>query len=135
MHSSRQSHKRQTVAGKWILGIDPAKERHTAILIGPSGDIQGSSFSFKVTSQGFREILPKMLSRRLPAARPEHVMIAVESSCNLWQTIAAFCHSQGYTVLLVNPLTTFNSRPLQNHDFSRTDPKDARLIAENTQKG
>jgi len=135
MHSTRRAHKRQVVAGKWILGIDPAKERHTAILVDPSGDTQGSSFSFKVTAQGFRESLPKLLTGRLPTASPEHVLIAVETACNLWQTIAAFCHGQGYTVLLVNPLTTYHSRPLQDHDFSRTDPKDARLIAENAQKG
>ncbi len=72
MHCSRRSHKRQAVAGKWILGIDPAKERQTAILIDPSGETQGSSFSFKVTSQGFRETLPKQLERRLPAAIPDH---------------------------------------------------------------
>ena len=52
MQSSRPSHKRQVVAGKWILGIDPAKERHTAVLIDPSGEIQGSSFSFRVHDAG-----------------------------------------------------------------------------------
>ncbi len=110
MHSSRRSHKRQAVAGKWILGIDPAKERHTAILIDPSDETQGSSFSFKVTSQGFRETLSKQLQRRLPAAIPDHIIVAVETSCNLWQTIAAFCHGQGFMVVLVNPLTTHHSR-------------------------
>ena len=68
---------------------------------------------------------PEQLKRRLPAASPEHVIVAVETSCNLWQTIAAYCYGQGHTVALFNPLTTYHSRSLQDHDFSRTDPKGA----------
>jgi len=135
MHSSRRSRKRQAVAGKWILGIDPAKERHTAALLTPSGDIQGTSFSFDVTAHGFRETLPTQLGKRLSPSKAKQLVIAVVTSRNLWRTIAAHCHGEGYTVLLVSPLTTKHARPLQSHDFSRTDPKDARLIAENAQKG
>jgi len=38
-------------------------------------------------------------------------------------------------VLLVSPLTTHHARPLHNHDFSHTDPRDAFLIAEQAYRG
>lgn len=135
MHSPRAEHKRQAISGKWILGIDPGKERHTGALLNPSGDPQGRSFSFAVSAHGFRKTLPEALRERMSAAEADQLVVAVETSCNLWLTIAAYLHGQGYTVVLVNPLTTKHARPLRDHDFSRTDPKDARLIAENAQKG
>ena len=61
--------------------------------------------------------------------------MAIETSCNLWNTLAAYLHEKGYTILLVSPLTTHHARPLRNHDFSRTDPKDAFLIADQAQQG
>jgi transposase len=42
---------------------------------------------------------------------------------------------KGYKVLLVNPLTTYHSRPLMNNDDSKTDPKDALVIATNAHNG
>ena len=42
---------------------------------------------------------------------------------------------EGYDVVLVSPLCTKQSRVMLNNDFSKTDPKDALLIALNTQRG
>lgn len=63
------------------------------------------------------------------------VVFAIETSCNLWITLTHFLREQGYVVLLVSPLTTKRSRPMIGHDFSRTDPKDALLMASNAQRG
>jgi transposase len=58
-----------------------------------------------------------------------NTVFAVESSCTFWQALASFLIRRGFTVLLVSPLTTHHSRPIINHDFSKTDPKDALIIA------
>ena len=130
MRSGRHSHKRAAVVGKWILGIDPGKERHTDVVVDPKGVCVDTAFSFPVSSRGFRETLFVQLGTRLPKAQSDNLVVAVETSCNLWKPIAAFLDGQGYTVALVSPLTTHHARPLHSHDFSRTDPKDAQLIAE-----
>ena len=65
----------------------------------------------------------------------KNLVFALETSCNLWQTLAHYLHFSGYPVLLVNPLSTYHSRPLINHDYSHTDPKDALLVASNAQQG
>jgi hypothetical protein len=42
---------------------------------------------------------------------------------------------EGYTVVMVSTSTTHLSRPMAHHDFSRTDPKDAQLVASNALSG
>jgi transposase len=49
--------------------------------------------------------------------------------------VVDYLSGKGYRVLLVNPLTTYYSRPLMNNDFSKTDPKDALLVATNAHSG
>jgi len=65
----------------------------------------------------------------------QNIVFAIESACNLWLTLAHFLGKQGYDVLVVSPLSTKQSRPMIGHDFSRTDPKDALLVASNAQRG
>lgn len=85
--------------------------------------------------EGYNEKLWKGLGKILGEYSAEDVVFAVETSCDLWKTIVDYLSRQGYTVLLVNPLTTYHSRPLMNHDFSKTDQKDALLIATNAYNG
>lgn len=127
--------KREAIAGKTIIGIDPAKDKHQAAILDPHGVQLGHSFAFDVSCEGYTETLWKKVTKILPLCNPECTIFAVETSCNLWQTIAFYLHAQGYTVLLVSPLTTHHTRPMISHDFSRTDPKDALLVASNAQHG
>ncbi len=60
---------------------------------------------------------------------------AIETSCNLWVTLAHYLQGKGYRVLLVSPLTTYHARPMMHRDFSKSDPRDAFLVADSAQKG
>lgn len=135
MISTQLQNKRRLIDGKAIVGIDPAKAKHQAAVIDASGDQVGKSFSFDVSSQGYTTTLWQKLLHILPNCNPQTIDFAIETSCNLWLTLAAYLHDQGYRVLLVSPLTTYHSRPIVNHDFSRTDPKDAFLVASNARQG
>src|SRR3989337_738149 len=123
--------KKDFISGKTIVGIDPAKQHHQASVINQYGIQIAKSFSFPVNLDGFNNNLWKKLHSIVPQFTPDNLVFAVEASCNLWKTIAYYLHDKGYTVLLVNPLVTHYSRPLMNHDFSKTDPKDAFLVAKN----
>lgn len=127
--------KREAIAGKTIIGIDPAKHKHQAAILDPHGVQLGHSFAFDASCEGYTTTLWKKVTKILSTCNPECVIFAVETSCNLWQTIAFYLHEQGYSVLLVSPLTTHHTRPMISHDFSRTDPKDALLVASNAQHG
>jgi transposase len=127
--------KRCLIEGKSIVGIDPAKFKHQAAVIDPAGNLIGKSFSFDVSNDGYTTVLWQKLLHILPNCNPDTTVFAIETSCNLWITLAFYLHHEGYRVLLVSPLTTFHSRPMMSHDFSRTDPKDAFLVASNAHQG
>ena len=127
--------KRDAIAGKALLGVDPGKASHTAVVLDSHGHQQGARFSFPVSRHGFGNVLWRKLAKRLDTCNPEDLVVAVETSCNLWVTVAHHFAQQGYLVLLVSPLTTHHARPMLDHDFSKTDPKDAFLIADCAQKG
>jgi transposase len=126
--------KRNAIAEKIIVGIDPGKEKHQAAVLNRLG-VHQKTFTFKVSSQGYREILWKKLDRVISADGYKDSIFAIETSCNLWQTLAHYLHYSGYAVLLVSPLTTYHSRSFIDHDFSHTDPKDALLMASNARSG
>ena len=124
--------KRQFVHDKYIVGIDPSKKKHQAAVIDTNG-IQ--SFTFKTNHKGYNQVLWKKLGRIISEINPEHVVFAIETACNLWQTLAFYLAANGYIVLLVSPLSTKHTRPAMNHDFSKTDPKDALIVANNARDG
>lgn len=127
--------KRRLIDGKIIVGIDPAKAKHQAAVINPAGDQVGKSFSFDVSTQGYTTVLWQKLLQIVPNCNPDTTGFAIETSCNLWSTLASYLHRKGFKILLVSPLTTYHARPIVNHDFSRTDPKDAFLVASSARQG
>lgn len=126
--------KRKFIANRFVVGIDPGKKKHQAVVLDPQG-LQLRMFTFAVSDHGFRQELWKKMAGAIPTAALPETVFAIETSCNLWQTAAHYFHSQSYKVVLVSPLTTHHSRPMINHDFSRTDPKDGLLVASNTRDG
>ena len=127
--------KRQQIAGQPIVSIDPGKRKHTASVQDAAGVQVGSTFSFKVTWHGFHRTFWNEISQRLENTDPEELVIVIETSCNLWQTIAQHCYARGFKVLLVSPFTTHHLRPALNLDFTKTDPKDAFVIGDAARNG
>lgn len=127
--------KRQFVRNKVVVGIDPAKNKFQGVILDQNGILQGTSFTFNANHQGLHHTLWDKLNQRIEKFNTQHLVFSVETSCNLWQPLCFYLHQCGYTVVLMSPLTTKHSRPFISHDFSRTDPKDALLIASNARDG
>lgn len=123
------------ISGKTIIGIDPAKNKHQAIILRPDGSICGRSFAFETNHRGFTETLPQRIEQRLATPEQTEVVYAIEGSCALWQNLAFHLSEQGQEVVLISPLATYHARPSITGDFSRTDQKDAELIARLAQQG
>jgi len=126
--------KRHFISSKVVVGIDPARERHQAAIIDGNGIALCKPFSCKTDASGFSKLFTQ-LSILEVKVNPNTCVLAIERSCNLWQTLAHYAYGKGYPVVLVSPVTTKRSRPFFNHDFSKTDPKDAMLVASNAQSG
>ena len=126
--------KRQFIADKFVIGIDPASAKHQATILGSNGMQLTTPFSFANNFNGYAKLIKK-IKQHIKDVNDEQIVFAIETSCNLWTTLSFYLHKRGFKVLLVSPLTTKNSRPMLSHDFSRTDPKDALLVASNAQQG
>ena len=135
MNHQRLQAQREAFAGKVVIGIDPAKDKHQAAVVDAHGNQRGSSFSFPVSATGYGETLWRNMAKALPTCNAQNVVFAIETACNLWETLAFYLRSRGYAVVLVSPLSTHHSRPIMSMEFSRTDPKDAYLVATVAQRG
>jgi len=147
-NTKRQDNMEYLSDKKFILGIDPCGSRMDCVLMDIYKNVIGKPFSFPVSSKGFNDTFYKKLGKNLNYARSmknkitgkmdiqrKDIVVAIEHAINFWQNVSHFCHREGFSVVLVNPLTTKHSRPLHNADFSKTDSKDAFLIGENTGNG
>ena len=135
MKTKRYEEKKREIRGKIVVGVDPGKDYHQFAVLDEYGDQRGKSFSVPVSYEGYENKLWQRLERIAGECGSEGVVFAIENACNLWKTLAGYLTVKGYKVVLVSPLTTRCSRPLMNHDFSKTDPKDAFLVAQNAQRG
>jgi hypothetical protein len=57
MNHQRLQALRETLAGKIVIGINPAKDKHQAAVVDANGNQRGASFSFPVTAAGYGEVL------------------------------------------------------------------------------
>ncbi len=89
MRTKAYQEKRQAIFGKSVLGIDPGKQKYAGAILDASGVQQGNTFRFEVSREGFDQILWKQVNKRIDATRPEDIVVAIETSCNLWMELGA----------------------------------------------
>ena len=135
MKTKRHEEKKREIRGKVVVGVDPGNDYHQIAVLDENGDQMGKSFSVPVSHEGYENKLWQRLDKMIGGYSSGGVFFAIENACNLWKTLAGYLTVKGYKVVLVSPLTTRCSRPLMSHDFSKTDPKDAFLVARNAQQG
>ena len=121
--------RRRFIQGKTIIGIDPAKGKHQAALLDADGLPLGKSFSFATAYKGFHDTLWRQRKKQGLDYQADEIVFAVETSCALGQTLVFYLDTEGYPVVLVSPFSSHHARPSMRRDFSRTDAKDAYLIA------
>jgi transposase len=127
--------KRHFISDKIIIGIDPSKKKHQAMIINEKGIPMGNFFGFQNSFNGFHNKLWQKVHSQAGFTDTRKIVFAVETSINFWQKLCFFLHQRGYTVLLVRPLTTKYERPRINCNFSKTDPKDALVVANSARQG
>jgi hypothetical protein len=110
MNHHRLQTQREVLAGKNVIGIDPAKDKHQAAVVDVHGNQRGASFSFPVTATGYGEILWRNIAKVIPSCNVQEVVFAIETACNLWETLAFYLRTRGYSVVLVSPLSNGRKR-------------------------
>lgn len=135
MQNNPKQMKRHFIQDKIIIGIDPSKKKHQAMIINNFGDSVGNSFSFQHNHYGFNITLWKKIKERMDRIDPDKIVFAVEISINLWQKLCHYLHQKGFTVVMIRPLATRHERPKMSNSFTKTDPKDSLAVANIARQG
>ena len=115
----------EKAAFKIFVGIDISKEKFDASCIGGDGE-RLFRMSTSMSRVGFDELLMKVSS---VAGPKESVLIGMESTACYHINLFSFLTSQGFTVIIINPLLISNFMKLQLRK-TKTDKKDASVIAQ-----
>jgi transposase len=111
-----------------IIGMDIGKEQHVAVALAPDGQ-----FSRPVKIANSREGYEGLLLRVVQWKREygtDEVLVGMESTGHYWEVPARWLSAQGIRVVQVNALHTKRAKEIEDNSPGKTDPKDARIIAQ-----
>jgi transposase len=118
-----------------VIGIDMAKETHVAQATNFRGIVLSNRhFSFKNTHNGF-ETLKRWMDELQRKHRLKGLIIGMEPTGHYWNNLANWLVAQGQNVVLVNPATTKRNKENRDNSPSKSDPKDALIIADAVSRG
>ena len=118
-----------------VVGIDMAKETHVAQATNYRGIVlTNRHLSFNNTIEGF-EKLYRWVQGLHQKHRLSNVIIGMEPTGHYWWNLANWLTSKGMNVVLVNPATTKRNKENRDNSPSKSDPKDALVIADIVSRG
>ncbi|WP_061459303.1 IS110 family transposase [Streptococcus gallolyticus] len=110
----------------FYVGIDIAKNKHDLACIDETGEAVITNFRFANSYQGFHQLKLK-LKQLSPIT--QDVQIALESTGHYSYNIMAFLRELGYKIFAYNPFIIKQFAKSQSLRKTKTDRKDALLIA------
>jgi len=112
-----------------IIGIDIAKEFHVARAQDIRGIEFGKSIRFNNSLTGYLEF-EDWLSEIKIVENKSKVIIGMEPTGHYWLNIARYLKANDYKVVTVNPLHVKKIKELDDNLQTKTDKKDAKIIAQ-----
>lgn len=118
-----------------VIGIDMAKERHVAQATNFRGIVlTNRHLTFTNEQEGF-EKLERWIKELQKKHRLNHLLIGMEPTGHYWFNLANWLTEKGINVVLVNPATTKRNKENRDNSPSKSDPKDALVIADVVSRG
>jgi transposase len=108
------------------IGIDVAKNKHDLAVIDEHGEIITRNFRFQNTYQGFNELNTHLQQLNSPHSE---IRIALEDTGHYAYNLVAFLQKKGYLVFTYNPLLIKEFVKSLSLRKTKTDVKDALVIA------
>lgn len=117
-----------------IAGVDMAKRTPWAQIIDQRGLNLGKPFPFENNLYGLRRLVQtcREAKEQVDATR---IVVAVESTGHYWKPLARYLTDHGIIVVLVNPYHVKRTKETEDNTPTKTDRKDARLIAKMARDG
>jgi transposase len=119
-----------------IVGVDVAKEEHWVRVTDCRGVDLVKPFKIHNNIEGFESLLLKVEKLRIKHGC-DKVMIGMEPSGHYWRALGWYLklHESGPELVGVNPYHTKQARELDDNSQTKSDPKDALIIAHLIREG
>ena len=111
---------------RYNIGIDLAKRKHSAAVIGPGGERLLVKHEFRNDGEGFASLLAKLAEI---GATCEESGVCLEATGHYGRNLIAFLEAHGYEVFEVNPILTSNWRKAMSVRKVKNDAVDAEALA------
>lgn len=128
MESTRARKLKQVPVGYLIVGVDPHKKKHAAVVMGQDLVVH-SKFKVGNSSQGYEELLERARQQML-ATGSRGVIFAIETGGHLWRNLAYFLDEKGIPFRLINAFTLKRRREGKDLNRRKNDFRDAEVAAE-----
>lgn len=116
-----------------VVGIDVAKRRHTAAIQFPDGEVQ-KPFSFSNDRVGFTKLVERATNEG-ERSGCSSILFALESSGHYGHALKHYLDDRGSLVAGVNPAHTKKMKELADNSPEKSDPKDAKIVADLAARG
>jgi len=117
-----------------VVGIDIAKKTHVARAQDFRGIQFGRPISFENNLLGFESLLYWIKEMEKKHGKTETI-VGMEPTGHYWLNLEKFLREYGIKLVLVNPAHVKKSKSLDDNSPTKTDKKDARVIAQLVKDG
>ena len=117
-----------------VVGIDVAKNRHVARAQNFRGIEFGEPIYFYNHEEGF-EMFKKWCLRLAEAKNKQEIIIGLEPTGHYWLPLYRYLILSGFKVVTVDPHHVEKSKELDDHNPTKCDKKDAKVIAQLVKDG
>ena len=117
-----------------IVGIDIAKKTHWARVLNFVGLEITKPFSFHNTKEDFIRTVVKLENLKKEKGL-EEIIVGMEPTGHYWKGLAWFLKQNGIPVVMVNPYHVKKTKELDDNTQTKSDRKDAFVIAKLVKDG
>jgi transposase len=128
MKSAIASKLRQIPQGYLVIGVDPHKKTHAAVVITQDFTIH-AKFKFNNTIEGLEIMLQRAKAEMLKASC-RGVIFAIETGGHYWRNLAYFLDEQGIPFHFINQFTLKRRREGKDLNRRKNDYRDSEVAAQ-----
>lgn len=117
-----------------VVGADIAKKVHVARAVDFRGIELGKECTFHNDAEGLTKLATWMKDLGQRYAKTD-IVFGIEPTGHYWFPLAAFLEEQGIRIVVVNPHHVNKSKELEDNSQTKSDYKDAKVIADLIRNG
>ncbi|MGG0413397.1 IS110 family transposase, partial [Peribacillus simplex] len=117
-----------------VVGVDIAQQLHVARAVNFRGIVVGDPLTFENNEEGFASLL-KWMDKLQRLNKLEVAIVGMEPTGHYWINLSKWLFKQGIEVVTVNPHLVKRNKENRDNTQSKSDKKDALVIADMVKNG